>query len=134
MCLKCHRFNRQGGLGGPDLTGAGSRFDDRALLEAIIEPSRVVSDQYATVELNTKDGESHTGRIGDQNDQQILLKGDLLNPANVIRIPWADIESVRPSAMSLMPPNLLDSFTEAEILDLLAYLKSQGDPAHEVYR
>jgi hypothetical protein len=36
--------------------------------------------------------------------------------------------------MSLMPPNLLDSFTEAEILDLLAYLKFQGDPAHEVYR
>lgn len=134
MCLKCHRFNRQGGLGGPDLTGAGSRFDDRALLEAMIEPSKVVSDQYATVEVETKDGESHTGRIGDQNDQQILLKGDLLNPANVIKIPWADIESVRPSTMSLMPPNLLDSFTEVEILDLLAYLKSQGSPDHRVFR
>ncbi len=134
MCLKCHRFNRQGGLGGPDLTGAGNRFDDRALLEAILEPSKVVSDQYATVEVETKDGESYTGRIGDQNERQILLKGDLLNPANVIKLAWSDIESVRLSTMSLMPPNLLDSFTEAEILDLLAYLKSGGDPAHPAFR
>lgn len=49
MCTKCHRFQRQGGMAGPDLTGVARRFDDRALLEAILEPSRVVSDQDATV-------------------------------------------------------------------------------------
>jgi len=129
MCIKCHRFNRQGGLAGPDLTGAGNRFDDRALLESVIEPSKVVSDQYASVLVTTKDGESYAGRIGDQSEREILLKGDLLNPANIQKIPWRDIESVRPSAVSLMPTNLLDSFTQDEVLDLLAYLKSAGDPA-----
>jgi putative heme-binding domain-containing protein len=134
MCFKCHRFQRQGGMGGPDLTGVGARFDDRALLEAILEPGKVVSDQYATVEVTTREGESYTGRIGDQNEQHILLKGDLLNPAHVIKIAWTNIASVRPSATSLMPSNLLDSFTEAEILDLIAYLKSQGDPNHPMFR
>lgn len=134
MCIKCHRFNRQGGMAGPDLTGVGNRFDDRALFEAILEPSKVVSDQYATVEVNTVAGDSYTGRIGDQNEKEILLKPDMLNPAAVRRIPWQDIDSVRPSTQSLMPPNLLDSFTEAEILDLLAYLKSQGNANAEVFR
>jgi putative heme-binding domain-containing protein len=134
MCIKCHRFNRQGGMAGPDLTGVGNRFDDRALLEAMLDPSKVVSDQYATVEVNTKDGDSYTGRIGDQNENEILLKADMLNPANIRKIPWSDIESVRPSRLSLMPMNLLDSFAQDEILDLLAYLKSQGNPAAELFR
>jgi putative heme-binding domain-containing protein len=116
-------------LTGPDLTGVGQRFDDRTLLESILEPSKVVSDQYATVEINTREGESFVGRIGDQNDQEILLKSDLLNPANIRRIRWADIESVVPSTASLMPPGLLGPFTEAEILDLVAFLKAPGAPA-----
>jgi putative heme-binding domain-containing protein len=128
MCIKCHRFSRQGGLTGPDLTGVAHRFDDRTLLESILEPSKVVSDQYATVEILTKDGESHTGRIGDQNDQEVLLKADLLNPANIRRIRWDQIDSVQPSPLSLMPTNLLDYFTRDEILDLIALLKSAPQP------
>jgi putative heme-binding domain-containing protein len=126
MCIKCHRFNRQGGMGGPDLTGVGNRFDNRALLESLIEPNKVVSDQYATVEVIMKDGDSYTGRIGDQNEDEILLKADLLNPANITRLKWAGIKSVVPSTQSLMPAGLLNSFTRDEILDLVAYMKSQG--------
>ncbi|MBM3880119.1 MAG: c-type cytochrome [Verrucomicrobia bacterium] len=134
MCLKCHRFNRQGGLTGPDLTGVARRFDNRMLLESMIDPSRVVSDQYATVTVWMKDGESYTGRIGDHTESEVLLKGDLLNPANLQRLRVQDIESVRPSSLSLMPSGLLDAFTLEEILDLLAYLKSQGDPGTRWYR
>jgi putative heme-binding domain-containing protein len=126
MCIKCHRLNRQGGMGGPDLTGVGNRFDNRALLESILEPSKVVSDQYATVTVHTKDGESNTGRIGDQNDVEILLKSDLLNPASLKRIKRAEIDIIVPSTLSLMPSNLLDAFTQDDILQLLAYLKAQG--------
>lgn len=133
MCIKCHRFNRQGGLTGPDLTGVGNRFDDRTLLESILEPSKVVSDQYATVEVRTKDGEQYTGRIGDQLEHEILLKADLLNPANIKRIRWKEIESIVPSALSLMPTGLLDYFTRDEILDLIAYLKSQGDSTGSIF-
>jgi putative heme-binding domain-containing protein len=133
MCLKCHRFRRQGGLTGPELTGAAARFDARTLLESILEPSKVISDQYSTINLITRDGEEHTGRIGDQTDEEVVLKFDLFNPANLLRIAYADIEKVELSNTSLMPTNLLDYFTEEEVLDLLAYIFSQGDPASSVF-
>jgi len=48
-CLACHRFNSNGNGLGPDLTGVGRRFDRRVLLESILEPSKVVSDQYQNI-------------------------------------------------------------------------------------
>jgi putative heme-binding domain-containing protein len=127
MCAKCHRFRGEGGLTGPDLTGVGGRFDLRTLLESILEPSNMISDQYAAIQITTRDGEEHAGRIGDHTETEVLLKFDLFNPANLLRIPYADIVSIGPSAVSLMPTNLLDYFTREEILDLLAFLLSQGN-------
>ena len=45
-CFVCHRFNNEGGGLGPDLTVVSGRFGPRDLLESIIEPSKVISDQY----------------------------------------------------------------------------------------
>jgi putative heme-binding domain-containing protein len=126
MCGRCHRFNRVGGMTGPDLTGVGSRFDTRALLEAILEPSKVISDQYSTVEITTRDGDTQTGRIGDMNDESLLLLVDLIDPASFRRIPHQDVLEIVPSSLSMMPTGLLDHFTQDEILDLLAYLRSPG--------
>jgi putative heme-binding domain-containing protein len=126
MCSRCHRVNRSGGITGPDLTGVTRRFDERALLESILEPSKVVSDQYSTVEISTRDGESIVGRITDLNDDFIQVMTDLINPAAFQRILTAEIEDIVPSQLSLMPTGLLDHFTEAEILDLIAYLHGGG--------
>ena len=46
------RFDRRGGMTGPDLTGVVSRYDTRTLLESLLEPSNVVPDRYATVIAN----------------------------------------------------------------------------------
>lgn len=134
MCLKCHRFRGQGGLTGPELTGVASRFDLQTILESILQPSKVISDQYATTQIITLDGEDYTGRIGDHTDDAVILKYDLFNPANLVRIPNNQIESIQPSTSSLMPPNLLDYFNREEILDLIAYLISQGDPNANVFQ
>src|SRR6056297_697068 len=45
QCYKCHRMGMQGGILGPDLTGAGGRFSAKDLLTAIIEPNQSISDQ-----------------------------------------------------------------------------------------
>jgi hypothetical protein len=126
MCSRCHRVNRSGGITGPDLTGVTRRFDQRTLLESIVEPSKVVSDQYGTVEITTKDGESTVGRIADLNDDFIQVMTDLIDPAAFRRIPHPEIEDIRPSQLSLMPTGLLDHFSETEIRDLIAYLESAG--------
>jgi putative heme-binding domain-containing protein len=126
MCGRCHRVNRSGGITGPDLTGVTRRFDLQALLEAVLEPSRVVSDQYSTVEITTRDGDSIIGRIADLNDDYIQVLTDLINPAAFQRIPHPEIVDIVPSRLSMMPTGLLDHFTETEIRDLIAYLDSAG--------
>src|SRR5439155_23872340 len=60
-CYACHRFNNEGGSTGPDLTALSGRFNVRDLLESIIEPSKVISDQYAAVVIATTDGRVITG-------------------------------------------------------------------------
>lgn len=41
---------------------------------------------------------------------------------------------MKPSATSLMPENLLGALNENEVLDLLAYLLSRGDPKDAMFR
>ena len=51
QCLACHRFNANGHGLGPDLTGVGRRFDQRMVLESILEPQKIVSDQYPNITM-----------------------------------------------------------------------------------
>ena len=46
QCTACHKFGNDGGAIGPDLTAVSSRFNRSDILESIIEPSKVVSEQY----------------------------------------------------------------------------------------
>ena len=52
----------------------------------------------------------------------------------VVEINKSDVEEVKPSPVSLMPEGLLKPLNENEVLDLLAYLLSRGDPKHPMFR
>ena len=78
QCLACHRFGNDGGGVGPDITAVSSRFNRRDLLESILDPSKVVSDQYATYAIRMKDGKTHVGQIIEENNDHILLATDPL--------------------------------------------------------
>jgi hypothetical protein len=41
--------------------------------------------------------------------------------------------SIAPSKVSLMPPGLLNILTKDEVLDLLAYVLSGGDPGNPMF-
>jgi putative heme-binding domain-containing protein len=96
----------------------------RDLLEAIIEPSREISDQYGTVEITLRNGAKHSGRIINYTEQGLQLAENLLDHSSVRRIPESEITSIEPSRISLMPSGLLDALEPAEILDLLAFMRS----------
>lgn len=123
-CFACHTFAGEGGAVGPDLTGVASRLSPRDMLEAILEPSREISDQYGTVEITLRDGTKHSGRIVNITEQGLQLARDLFDPANTLRIAESSIASIQPSALSLMPPGLLDTLSAEVIGDLLAFLRS----------
>jgi putative heme-binding domain-containing protein len=125
QCMLCHRFGNEGGYVGPELTAVSSRFSRRDVLESIIEPSKVVSDQFQNYTIVKKDGDSETGRIMDEDDKKITIQPSPLSPDRV-EIPKSEIQERRASHVSPMPEGLLNSFTKEDILDILAYIESSG--------
>jgi putative heme-binding domain-containing protein len=133
LCATCHRVGKDGGVLGPDLTGVSGRFSRRDLLEAIVEPSKVISDQYATTDFVMKDGSKLVGRVVDQDFVSLVLNVDPLNPRRVT-INKADVASKSPSRESPMPARLIDVLTLEQVLDLMAYLESGGNPNSAHFR
>jgi putative heme-binding domain-containing protein len=127
QCRQCHLFGPEGGGNmGPDLTAVASRFNRRDLLEAIIDPSKGISEQYASFLVTTKEGQTHMGLIVEQNKGQLTLVTDPLAGTRV-SIPEAQVKSREMSPVSLMPPGLINVLKQEEILDLLAYIESGGN-------
>jgi putative heme-binding domain-containing protein len=128
QCILCHRFGNEGGSVGPELTGAFSKYSRRDILESLIEPSKVVSDQYQNSNIFKKDGDDVSGRIIDENAERIIVLPNMLAPETTVEVRTADIARREPSKVSAMPSGGLNNFTAEEILDLLAYLESVGKP------
>jgi putative heme-binding domain-containing protein len=132
-CADCHRLANLGHPGGPDLTGVGQRFGPREMAEAIAEPSAVISDQYRFEEFTLQDRSTIVGRVVNQSATSITIIESLLAPESTREIQLADIAERRPSPISPMLSGLVDSLSEAELIDLLAYLKSGGDPRDPLF-
>jgi len=133
-CVLCHRFGGEGGATGPDLTQLAGRFSVSDLVDAIVEPSKVVSDQYKAVVVETKEGKTHTGRLVNDNGRSIRLVVDPEDATKTVEIAKTDIEEQNLSGTSLMPADLLKPLNENEVLDLLAYLLSRGNPGDSRFK
>ena len=127
QCTACHQFNAQGGAVGPDLTGVGTRYAPLDVLKSITEPSLVISEQYQAMIFTLKNGDEVTGRLlEDAADKVVVLTDPLGGGKTELRKP--DVKSREASKVSPMPEGLLNTFDKGEILDLLAYLISNGKP------
>jgi len=133
-CFSCHRFNNEGGGAGPDLTGVAGRFSTRDLLESVVVPSKVISDQYAAVMVSTTDGKVVTGRIVNLNGDGININTNMLDPNMQEHVDRRKVEEMKPSPVSMMPEGLLNTLKSDEILDLVAYLMSRGDRNADVFK
>jgi len=137
LCSRCHRVGSTGTLIGPDLTGVRRRFSRRDLLESILEPSKTVADNYRTVRIVTTGGKVYSGRVvpsGDYRSPHLRLAIQPELPLATIEISKSEIEQVQPLSTSWMPKGLLDTCSQAEILDLLAFIESAGNPDHPSFR
>jgi putative heme-binding domain-containing protein len=133
QCFKCHRFSGQGGIQGPDLTASSGRFGTKDMLTAIIDPNKEISDQYQATQFLTTNGVV-VGRVANLNGNKIMVVTNMLSPGDFVDINVDDIEERRPATTSMMPAGLLDTFKPDEVADLLAYLRSGGNPTHPVYQ
>lgn len=134
LCSSCHSMQGEGGNIGPDLTQLGNRFTAKDMLEAILDPNKVVSDQYAATVFVMKDGSSIVGRLTNEDDNTYFVSQNPFAPQTVREIPKSDVTSTKLSRVSLMMPGLINSLNNEELKDLLAYLMSGGNKEHELYK
>jgi putative heme-binding domain-containing protein len=133
-CFGCHRFANEGGSVGPDLTSLAGRFSPLDVIESIVEPNKVISDQYAAVDVVTTDGRVVTGRLINQTSGgKLLINTNMLDPGANESIPRGEVEELNPSPVSMMPAGLLDTLDEDEVLDLMAFLLSRGNPNDPIF-
>ncbi len=132
QCAVCHRAGGVGGSGGPELTAVSRRFSLEDLAASLVEPSRTISDQYHNSDVRLKDGRVMSGRIVGDAPDAIELRASLLSDSRE-RILKTDIASVSISALSPMPAHLVDSLSEGELLDLLAFLRAGGNAGDSAF-
>lgn len=126
QCLRCHRYDGRGESIGPDLSSVAQRFQKREIVESVLHPSQVVSDQYASKIIVTTDGLTLTGLVGSAGaDGIVVLQPD----GKKVQLDQDRIETIAPSPKSAMPDGLFDRLTLDEIADLFAYLNQPSSTA-----
>jgi len=122
-CYACH-----GGIAdlkttifGPSLNGVTLRLKPEELADAIVYPSKNVPERFKASLLTTIDGDQYNGFITEQTDKFVSIT-DLQN--KITRLKKSAVDSIKPQESSLMPPKLTNSFSDKQIMDLLAFLQS----------
>ena len=115
-CAVCHKLGDAGAEVGPALTGMGAH-GPAELLVHIIDPNREVDPSFVTWNLETKDGQFHSGIIVRENPGAVTLKG----PAGLDEVKTAAIKTKVNTGRSLMPEGFEGLGAEA-LRDLLTHL------------
>jgi putative membrane-bound dehydrogenase-like protein len=121
QCAGCHRLFGEGATVGPELTGAERNLD--ALLENIVDPSRLIRKEYQAQVVALKDGRVLTGLIVEESGASLTLFDPKQEKTIISR---NDVEEIKSAEVSLMPEGLLDGLTEGDVRDLFKYLQSAG--------
>jgi putative heme-binding domain-containing protein len=133
LCSQCHRMGNEGGAQGPDLSGLGARTAPADVLMSIVQPSAVLSDQYANSIIGRVDGGKTIGRILNEEGDKLELAVNPFDPSVTISVNRSDILTIDRSPDSPMPVGLINSLNAQEVADLLAYLVSGANPKDSLY-
>ena len=120
LCQSCHIINGQGGLIGPNLSGAGA-MGMEAVVRNIIDPNAAIEAAYRIFQVKLKAGEVIEAFYVSEDATAYVLR----QPGGADRrVPKAEVASAQYLRRSLMPEGLLDGFTDDQVTDLFAYLKT----------
>ena len=122
LCAACHRFGGEGGSVGPDLTSLAGRFVVHDLAESILQPNKVISDQYAFDRIIRRDGTEVTGKIIEEKDEKWIIATNPFDFSQTTEIERNEIKEIKRSPVSPMPAGLINRLNPSELKDLLAYL------------
>jgi putative membrane-bound dehydrogenase-like protein len=118
-CQTCHQTQTGGHRVGPELAGLGNRPSD-ALLEDILDPSKIVTPDFRNFVLVTKDGRIFSGLLAAESAASVTLRRAEGMEDTILR---TQIEDFRTTGKSLMPDGLEQSLSPRDVADLLLFLR-----------
>jgi putative heme-binding domain-containing protein len=135
-CVACHRMNEIGGIAGPDLAKLEDKVKIEDILRSMTEPSKEIKEKYQSYVIVTDDGKQTIGMVLENTDKFVKV---MPNPLGMVKcepivLQKESIEFMKKSKISLMPEGLLKTMSKDEILDLIAYVESRGNPKHALYQ
>jgi len=120
LCQSCHMINGQGGLIGPNLSGAGA-MGMEAVIRNIIDPNAAIEAAYRIFQVKLKAGDViEAFYVSEDATAYVIRQAGGADR----RIPKAEVSSAKYLRRSLMPEGLLDGFTDEQVTDLFTYLKT----------
>ncbi len=130
LCGACHAFAAfSPGTGlAPDLSSVGNQYPREFLLQSIVEPSAVINGQYYFTNFHLKDGEVVSGKLIEMVDGKYRVAPSVAAPDTIVELKEEEVAALEPSPVSPMPTGMLNTFTQDQILDLIAFLMSGGNP------
>jgi putative heme-binding domain-containing protein len=118
-CAACHTLFDEGGAIGPDITGS-NRTNLDYLLHNILEPNAEIPNAYRTATVELQNGRVLAGIISAEDASVVVVQ----TPNERVPVPRADIKSLVRADVSMMPEGLLTPLSDADVRDLMAYLRS----------
>jgi putative membrane-bound dehydrogenase-like protein len=116
-CVVCHKFAGEGGVVGPDLTGSGKNPRHEILLN-IIDPNRSVEGNFRLWIVQTKDGQTVSGRLDTESQTTVELL-DATGKKQVIQ--RKDIKRMVSTPTSVMPEGF-ELLSPKDLADLLEFV------------
>lgn len=121
LCAPCHKFGAIGKEVGPDLTTMTSRLKKKDVVEAILWPSKTISDQFEMALIQTRSGDVISGMVQRENAQAVFVV-TAQAPDKPIRVLKAQIAERKKSSVSMMPEGLVDTLGVGPVSSLVAFL------------
>lgn len=118
-CSSCHSVAGQGGFLGPDLTTYGSTSADTVILQAIVNPNRIVPPGYKSAVATTHDGAHIEGIVRNEDNFSVQLQ---TQDGSFHFLQKSDLQNLEYRNQSLMPTNYGERLSRAELDDLVSYL------------
>ena len=134
-CVQCHQLGAEGAAFGPNLTGVLTRWkgDKGAVLEQILEPSKVIDEKYRSQSFDIGEENNTVGIVLSEDAEQVTVQSGP-SAALIQKLKKSSIKSRSPQEGSAMPGGLLNLLNKEQVLDLLAYVIAEGNAEHPAFK
>ena len=122
-CVRCHKYNGEGGEVGPEVTGIGSRRDRNYILESLVFPNKQIAQGFESVTVLLKNGTAYAGQLKAETPDMLEINSP---EDGLLKIKKSDIKT-RERGLSGMPEELRQVLSRQDLRNLVEFLAQSKD-------